>query len=1026
MLFCNKSSFGVTTTLLTMRPLSKSANTASINIDSLGIEVQNFVKKYEQGSRQASQLISSEALQVREVVMVQSGKTEEALRTHVTQTSEKFERKLKNDKRKASREKRRAMLLKSLKYDGMNERANQVENAHAGTFGWLFADADELSNSDDEESCRNSSAVLDDQDARSEDDWYDIDMDDEYEEEPPEMVWDSFTDWLQSDLDLYWIMGKPGSGKSTLAKFILSEPRTRIALEKWRPGAIMASHYFWRPGNMLQRSIKGMLCSITYQLVHTIPDAVEYASINVDGLSHKDGDTDWSVPDLQQLCSGLIEHCGKPFCLFIDGLDECGPEDDHQKLLDTLERIRLPSVKIIASSRNEPVFEKHFRHEPQLRMQDLTADDLRKYAFELLPQGFRTHLCKQLVENAEGVFLWLVLAVQSINRGSSNGESLEDLRRRIRSLPRGLNDLYKDMWERLNDDCDLYRESAALYFNLKMAAGSKRLRCLEEGWSILEMMFASVAKDRWQLAQRPLIPAGQLVQECVEFPKRVQARCAGLLVLHGRSAGTSLGTSLKEDVRDAENLFVEYCNPRVGFKFIHRSAHDFLADTVEGQNILKHGGMSPEDINIRLVSGSLMAAAMVRPDLPKAVAGLPKALKIYLNDLSSITDVRHSDVGDLVSLCYQLYSVSDLMSIHWDECLTRAAAFFGEAASFPKLNHYYTSIIEKQLVGSDIRSAVLLSVARNIRGHIPVELIGWLLSLPGIDVNLKCPLLVLREKEAHYTIEDVGPLDFIKESPFTRLLGYGLEDLIWRPMEASSRDKARQNRDSVTHFLRLVSDFAFHGADFHSTMLIAFNPGYRYSATQFGSLRLLQIPGRNLSLWSEFERDNDKTLCILALQATSVIQRMLLSLLKTEPGHDSPNEDGHNSREDHCSATDLEKAISFLSQRCQESSGGAMDRVIGFLHRSDSFADTPYRIVSEQDSASLLEMILACVFEGVSQDLGLRCREVIARSPFSSIGLRDYVRDIGCFDGLGAHKLRLEYQQGIVTPPTACIFGIWQ
>lgn len=1013
-------SFARANNILTTYLCSKSANTASINIDSLGSELRNFVIKYDHGSRQASQLISSEALQVREAIVRQSGKTEEALRTHVTQTSKNLERKFKYRIERDSREQRRAILLKSLKYSGMNERANQVESAHEGTFGWLFADADDSSCSGDEEFYSNGSEELDGQDARSEDDWYDIDTDDEYEQEPPEMVWDSFTDWLQSDLDFYWIMGKPGSGKSTLAKFILSEPRTTIALGKWRPGAIIASHYFWRPGTILQRSIKGMLCSIIYQLVNFIPDAVEYASTNVAGLSHKDGDTDWSVPDLQQLCSGLIEHWGKPLCLLIDGLDECGPEDDQQKLLDTLEGIRLPNVKIIASSRNEPIFEKHFRHEPQLRMQDLTAEDLRTYAQEFLPRRVRSHLCEQLVENAEGVFLWLVLAVHSIKRGSRNGESLEDLRNRIRSLPKGLNDLYKDMWARLNDDCDLYRESAALYFKLKMAADTKQLKCLEEGWSILAMMFASVAKDRWPLAKMPLIPIRQLIKECVEFPKRVQVRCAGLLVLHGRSAGTSL----KKGLRGAKSPFLDYINTRVGFKFIHRSAQDFLTDTVEGQNILNHGGMSPEDINIRIVSGSLRAASLIRRRPPKleAIAGLPKALKIYLNDLSSVTDVRHSDVGDLVSLCHQLYSASDLMSIHWDERLTRAAAFFGDAVCFPKLNRYYTSIIENQLVGSDIRSAVLLSVTRNFRQHIPIKLIGWLLSLPDIDVNLKCPLLVLREETAH----NLGPLDFIKESPFTRLLGYGLEDIIWRLMGSKCGYKTRQNRDSATQFLRLVSDFAFHGANFHSTMLMAFHPDYQFSATQFGSLCLLQIPGKNLSSWSGFERNNDKFLCVLALQATSVIQQMLASFLKTEPGHENPDEDGHSPREDECSAAELDQAVSFLSQRCQESGGGAKDRVIGFLHRSDSFADMPYRKVGEQDSANLLEMIWACVFEGVSQDPGSRCREVIARSPFSSIGLRDYVRDMGLFDGLAAHKLQLEYKRGIVTPPTACLFEIWQ
>lgn len=1000
--------------------VSKSANTANINIDSLGRELQNFAINYEQGSRQASKLVSSEALRTREVVARQCGKTKEAIRTHVTQTSEKFERKFEHQIQQGSRERRQAMLLKSLKYPGMNERTNQVEDAHAGTFGWLFADADDSSLNSDERSYSISPEQLDDRNAHSEDDWYDINTDNEYDQEPPEMAWSSFTDWLQSDLSMYWIMGKPGSGKSTLTKFILSERRTKIALQKWRPGAFIVSHYFWRPGHLLQRSIKGMLCSIIYQLVFTLPNALEYASTNVAGLSHKDADTDWSVPELQKLCIGLIRHCGKPFCLLIDGLDECGPEDDHQKLLDTMERIKLPNVKIIASSRNEAVIEKRFRHEPQLRMQDLTAYDLRTYASDVLPKEITHHLLEELVEMAEGVFLWLVLAIQSIKRGSSNGESLKDLRRRIRSLPKGLNDLYKDMWERLNDDCDLYRESAALYFKLKMAADDRKLKCSRNGWSMMEMMLASLSMDNWPLAKRPLISASQLMEKCVGFEKKVEVRCAGLLVLNGTPAGTS---PLKRGLRDMKNALLRYTKG-VGFTFIHRSAQDFLIDTVEGQNILKHGGLSPEDINIRIVCGSLRAAACepLRLMLGKTSPFLPKALKNYLEDLSIIADVRHSDVGDLVSLCYQLYNSSDLMSIHWDELPTRAAAFFGDAACYPKLNRYYTSIIEEQLVGSGIRSAALLSVARNLQRDPALELVGKLLSLPDIDVNLKCPLLVLREETGYCTLEDIGLLDHIKASPFTRLLGFGLEHLDWRPMKPMNRYSVRCNRYSVTQFLRLVADFAFHGADFRSTLLIAFNPDYRFSATRFGSLRSLQIPGKNLSSWSDFERYNDKFLCVVAVEASSVIQKMLASFIGTEPAHDSPDTNGYNSRENEYTAADLDKAVPLLFQRCQETDRGAEDRVIGFIHRCDSFSDMPYRQVSEQDSAKLMEMIWACIFEGGSQDVGIRCREVIAKSPFSSIGLRDYIRDIGCFDELAAHKLLLEYQQGMITPLTARIF----
>ncbi|KAG6358726.1 hypothetical protein INS49_012245 [Diaporthe citri] len=873
---------------------------ASINIESLGHELLQFIIRYEQGYRAASDLVSKEALQVREVIVRQSAKTEEVLRAHFTQTSAEFEQKFERHIEQASRERLRERLLKSLKYPGMNELTNQVENAHARTFRRLFADADDFSYSDDEEPC-SGSEELDERDACSEDTDYSTDS--KHKEKPPEMVWDSFTDWLQSNLSIYWIMGKPGSGKSTLAKFVLSEPRTRIALEKWHPGAIIASHFFWRPGSLLQRSIKGMLCSLVHQLVLSIPEALECAAENVAGL------------------------------------DECGPEDNHQKLLEILEKIRLPNVKIIASSRNEPVLEKRFRHEPQLRVQDLTAGDLRIYARDVLSHEIQELFREELVERSEGVFLWMILAVQSINRGLNNVETHTDLRRRVRNLPKGLNDLYKDMWERMNEDGDLYRESAALYFKLAIAAHGEQLQCLRHGWSALEMMLASFAKTHYAFSKSPVISASQLLKEW------------------------------------------------------------------------------------RLYNPSQM-------------------LEDYLPDLSSIADARDSTARELTSLCYELYSSSGFPVVHEDACTTRIAGFFGAVASYPGLNRFATSIVQEQLSGSDIRSAVLLSVASarcswdcnwtdpaHPQATFPLELVRKLLSLPKVDVNLNCPLIgVSNRRKRILAVEEIGPLDHIKVSPFARLLGSGLLRLDWRQAQSN------RHQHNTTQFLRLVSDFALHGADFRSTLFLAFRIDYLTRARPKGQEVLpgfFQIPELKGPEWSYFHHNNDSPLGVVALHAATVIERMLASLPMTGLSRTdcSAREDGESSIENEDRFADLEKATSsFLPQGSQEYSCGSNDRVIGFLQPGGNFADMPYRQVSDQDSARLMEMIWACIFkDGLRRnDLEIGRGEIVARSPFSSIGFKDYLRDMRCFDELAAHKLQLEYKHGTVKPPTAHTFKFWQ
>lgn len=1051
-LFCGTTSLRFITTLLTMCAFSKSTNAAIINIDLLNQDVRSFVIKYEQGSRTASQLISSEALQMREVVVRQAGKTEEALRAHVTQTSSKLEKKFDCQIEQGIREQLRDRLLKSLKYPGMNERANQIDKAHAHTFRWLFADANDLSYSGDlEESQSSGSEELEDENHHGEDEYSDLSMEDWFKKESPEILWNSFTDWLQSNHSIYWIAGKPGCGKSTLAKFILSEPRTKIALANWRRDAIIASHHFWRPGGLMQRSIKGMLCSIIYQLIPFLPNAIEYASANVAGLNQKDADTDWSTSELQQLCLGLIKHCGMPLCLLIDGLDECVPQDDHQKLLEILDSIRAPSVKIIALSRSEPVFEKRFRHEPQIRVQDLTAEDLLVYAKDMLPTEIQDFFLEDLVLKAEGVFLWLVLAVQDINRGFSNGDSLADLHDRAKGFPKGLKDFYKDMWVRLNGDDDLYRESAALYFKLVVGRRRSSLVSVQWGWSILDMMLASFPKTHHTFSERPTISVRHLLKECEQFHKRVRSRCAGLLGLH-TSDLPWLDDLPAEDLRDGEGLreeereLLRYARKGVQFSFIHRSAYDFVLNTVEGQDILSYDPMTSEDINVRLFRAVLSAYELIGPILEEfkdygfwKFSNVFQKLEDFLVDLSSIAHGRYRAARELTSLCYKLYISSRLLLCRQDASPSRSAAFVGIAATYPKLVGFATSILKKELAGSDVRSAVLLSVASACcnwdcnrtdlscpQRRFPLGLVRRLLSLPEVDVNLKCPVVGM---SCHYQASPnrartatPGPFEHIMISPFAKLLSSGLSRLDWRST------KSPRNRNMKAQFLRLVSDFVFQGADLDSTLLLALRPDYLKSQPSQDRHEVLpgffQIPDTGLSQWSFEHQLDDGILCVVALQAATVIERMLASWLKTESGCGSIKEDGHSSTEDDHSWSDLDKALSFLSQRCREFGNEKNSHVLGFLQPCGDYSHMPYRHISKEDSLHLMEKIWAFIFDdgALRDDLEINCKEVVAMSPFSTIGFRQYMVDMGWFDRQAAYELQMEYKYGIVAPLTASTF----
>lgn len=86
-----------------------------------------------------------------------------------------------------------------------------------------------------------------------------------------------FRKWLIESSEPFWISGKAGSGKSTLMKYITDSEQTRKLLKQWagisglryedqRRRLAIGSHFFWKAGYTMQRSIRGLLQSILYQI----------------------------------------------------------------------------------------------------------------------------------------------------------------------------------------------------------------------------------------------------------------------------------------------------------------------------------------------------------------------------------------------------------------------------------------------------------------------------------------------------------------------------------------------------------------------------------------------------------------------------------------------------------------------------------------------------------------------------------------------------------------------------------------
>jgi hypothetical protein len=228
---------------------------------------------------------------------------------------------------------------------------------------------------------------------------------------------------------------------------------------------ILATHFFWNAGSPLQKSRIGLLRTLLYHVVHESPELgprlfPEWFSASGSSATA----TDFSLSELCQAIRDLESTTapGVRLCFFIDGLDEfVGEHIDLVELVSDL--AKCPYVKICVSSRPWNVFERayHGRVNGELAVQDFTTEDIRSYVQSKLLQNImfvdlrscNLEECDRLVESivrkAQGVFLWVVLVVQSLVRGLTNDDDLTILHARVDSYPASLSAYFRRMLDRI-------------------------------------------------------------------------------------------------------------------------------------------------------------------------------------------------------------------------------------------------------------------------------------------------------------------------------------------------------------------------------------------------------------------------------------------------------------------------------------------------------------------------------------------------------------------------------------------------
>ncbi|SCO78780.1 related to small s protein [Fusarium oxysporum] len=509
----------------------------------------------------------------------------------------------------------RHRLLKSLKSEEIRERYNSVLPSSDACFERVFASYERVCRKDPGHKAWNKyeqefnvQGKITREKSRLKEEVDEVDH-----------IWERFSNWLQTDDKLFWIRGKPGSGKSTLIKFVINNGSTKRLLGSWHPNTRILSHFFWKIGSEPQNSIKGLLCSLLHDLLSEDDDAIDEVLQEFKFSQSKDFYKEWSSQEVEKILWSLLDASTHPTCIFVDGLDEISDKDGYQALLSTVQRLTsCQGVKVCVSSRPETELVKRLEKTgvQNLRLDDLTKPEMVVYLrkeFERLPKEQSTDLplegfTKTLLGKAQGVFLWLALAAKSVTNGIINGDDQETLSQRLAELPDELESLYQTMWERLNGNNRVYRETAARYFRFIIADGWGTFLRKTNGHlctillpNLVQLSLAIKVEDDLIFPPKANeTKLSELNTLCAATESDIHTRCAGMLQV-GRHSG------LCKNGQEFPNAIYPLTRP---VQFIHRTAHDFLIDTEAGQSIMSYklDETMLEDTNLKLLKCRLNLA----------------------------------------------------------------------------------------------------------------------------------------------------------------------------------------------------------------------------------------------------------------------------------------------------------------------------------------------------------------------------------------------------------------------------------
>ena len=385
---------------------------------------------------------------------------------------------------------------------------------------------------------------------------------------------------------------------------------------------IVASHYLFERGkDPLQKSREGLLRHLLYHLIMQDISLALPVFKYLGAVRSFDSDRHWSWKDLKGVLLAVLSAISPNTVVlcFIDGLDEYREvgkmdsvdfEDDdededmsaalaqaitdgHREIAELVCNLAgYTNVRICVSSRPLLVFKDSFEKVQTIELHTKTAGDIETYVTDQLASNnllsrlavieptFEEDVKKEIIERAEGVFLWVKLVMGVIIRGLQERDTADELLFKLRLMPKqlgGKNGLYMTMLRNLSLE--------------NRNEGYKYFRILQRAEVDLDPLLVSFATDNedqvYSMSTYSLTPDETHARR-IRTAERLLTRCGGLLEIKSAYDGVMVN-------------------------FIHQTAKEFVTKRSNWDILLGTSSGGPFDGSLALQRAGVMALKRSKP-----------------------------------------------------------------------------------------------------------------------------------------------------------------------------------------------------------------------------------------------------------------------------------------------------------------------------------------------------------------------------------------------------------------------------